>query len=116
MGLELLEYFIKSGFQNQFGLLLKDRRKKRFAGQDIERLKHNFRICLPEGCQGEGISFACHGEVPLSFKIDGIDESANYKTINYVIVLICSGIGASKLSQSPIFIILIQLKLHFRIF
>ena len=39
MGLELLEYFIKSGFQNQFGLLLKDRRKKRFAGQDSERLK-----------------------------------------------------------------------------
>ena len=38
------------------------------------------------------------------------------KTVNYVIVLICSGIGASKLSQSPVFIILIQLKLHFRIF
>jgi hypothetical protein len=81
MGLELLEYFIKFGFQNQFGLLLKDRRKKRFAGQDIERLKHNFRICLPEGCQGEGISFACHGEAPLSFKINGIDESANYKNL-----------------------------------
>ena len=39
LGLELLKYFIKFGFINQFGLLLKNRRKKRSVRQDSERLK-----------------------------------------------------------------------------